>query len=135
MAETWSGRAGFILATIGSAIGLGSIWKFPYEVGQNGGGAFVLFYLLGLALVVLPLVLAEFALGRRGGSDAPASILAVAGQGAGWRWIGWMSGAGQGCWFSRRSKRRRSCCGWCMRWSRRCCRSVLRRRRRSSGHT
>ena len=44
--ETWSGRAGFILATIGSAIGLGSIWKFPYEVGQNGGGAFVIFYLL-----------------------------------------------------------------------------------------
>jgi NSS family neurotransmitter:Na+ symporter len=43
--EFWSSRFGFILATIGSAIGLGSIWKFPYEVGQNGGGAFVLCYL------------------------------------------------------------------------------------------
>lgn len=90
MAETWSGRVGFILATIGSAIGLGSIWKFPYEVGQNGGGAFVLFYLLGLALVVLPLVLAEFALGRRGQGDAPASVMAVAGGGAGWPALGWM---------------------------------------------
>lgn len=49
--ETWSGRAGFVLAAIGSAVGLGSIWKFPYEVGANGGAAFVLFYLAGLALV------------------------------------------------------------------------------------
>lgn len=92
MAETWTGRTGFILATIGSAIGLGSIWKFPYEVGQNGGGAFVLFYLLGLLLVVLPLVLAEFALGRRGGGDAPASIAAVAaaaGRAVRWSWLGW----------------------------------------------
>jgi len=93
LAENWSGRAGFILATIGSAIGLGSIWKFPYEVGQNGGGAFVLFYLLGLALVVLPLALAEFAVGRRGRGDAPASLMAVAraaGRGDGWRWVGWL---------------------------------------------
>ena len=53
----WSGQTGFILATIGAAVGLGSIWKFPYEVGANGGGAFILFYLLGLvlgALVGLP---------------------------------------------------------------------------------
>jgi NSS family neurotransmitter:Na+ symporter len=41
--ERWSGRIGFILSTIGSAIGLGSIWKFPYEVGSNGGGAFLFF--------------------------------------------------------------------------------------------
>ena len=93
MAEKWSGRVGFILATIGSAVGLGSIWKFPYEVGQNGGGAFVLFYLLGLLCVVLPLVLAEFAIGRRGEGDAPASIARVAaegGHGAGWRRLGWL---------------------------------------------
>lgn len=87
--ETWSGRAGFILATIGSAVGLGSIWKFPYEVGQNGGGAFVIFYLLGLAIVVLPLVLAEFAIGRRGGGDAPISIARVA-RFARASWIGWL---------------------------------------------
>jgi neurotransmitter:Na+ symporter, NSS family len=52
--ELWSGRVGFVLSTIGAAIGLGSIWKFPYEVGTNGGGAFIFFYLLGLALVVFP---------------------------------------------------------------------------------
>jgi NSS family neurotransmitter:Na+ symporter len=78
-AESWSGRAGFILASIGAAVGLGSIWKFPYEVGANGGGAFVLCYLLGLALVVAPLMLAEFALGRRGGADAATSLERVAG--------------------------------------------------------
>ena len=59
-------------------MGLGSIWKFPYEVGTNGGGAFVLFYLVNLALIVLPLMLAELALGRRGRSDAIRSILNVA---------------------------------------------------------
>ena len=79
--ELWSGRIGFILANIAAAVGLGSIWKFPYEVGANGGGAFVLFYLVGLALIVLPLMLAELALGRRGRSDAIRSILNVASSG------------------------------------------------------
>src|SRR5262247_2850639 len=72
--ERWSGGAGFVLATIGSAVGLGSIWKFPYEVGSNGGSVFVLFYLIGLALIVVPLMLAELAIGRRGQSDARASV-------------------------------------------------------------
>lgn len=76
--ERWSSRAGFLLATIGSAIGLGSIWKFPYEVGTNGGGAFIAFYLLGLLLIVFPLLLVEFAIGRRGRSDAVSSIVSVA---------------------------------------------------------
>jgi NSS family neurotransmitter:Na+ symporter len=85
--EFWSGRTGFVLATMGSAIGLGSIWKFPYEVGSNGGAAFIVFYLLGLALVVLPLMLVEFAIGRRGGSDAIGSIAAVAAEsGAARQW-------------------------------------------------
>ncbi len=74
----WSGRAGFILATVGSAVGIGSIWKFPYEVGSNGGTAFVLFYMLGLALIVVPLMFAEFAIGRRGRGDAASSIATVA---------------------------------------------------------
>ena len=76
--EHWSGRLGFILAAMGSAIGLGSIWKFPYETGSNGGGVFLLFYLLGLALIVLPLMFVEFAIGRRGQSDAPDAIANVA---------------------------------------------------------
>lgn len=91
MKETWSGRTGFILAAIGSAVGLGSIWKFPYAVGANGGAAFVLFYLAGLVLAVVPLMLAEFAMGRRGGGDAAASLARLAAQhGAprGWAWVG-----------------------------------------------
>ena len=76
--ERWSSRAGFIFAAMGSAIGLGSIWKFPYEVGTNGGGGFVIFYLLGLGLIVFPLMLVEFAIGRRGGSHAVGSIATVA---------------------------------------------------------
>jgi neurotransmitter:Na+ symporter, NSS family len=76
--ERWSGGAGFVLATIGAAVGLGSIWKFPYEVGSNGGSVFVLFYLIGLALIVVPLMLAELAIGRRGQSDARTSIANVA---------------------------------------------------------
>lgn len=89
--ERWTSRLGFILATIGSAVGIGSIWKFPYEVGANGGSAFVLFYLLGLVTVVVPLMLAEFAIGRRGRGDPATSIRIVArsyGRGARWRWIG-----------------------------------------------
>jgi neurotransmitter:Na+ symporter, NSS family len=77
-AERWSGGAGFILATIGSAVGLGSVWKFPYEVGSNGGSVFVMFYLIGLVLIVVPLMLAELAIGRRGQSDARTSIAMVA---------------------------------------------------------
>jgi NSS family neurotransmitter:Na+ symporter len=89
--EAWSGRAGFILAAIGSAVGLGSIWKFPYEVGANGGAAFVVFYLAGLLVAVVPLMFAEFAIGRRGRGDAAASIAALAaayGARPGWRWAG-----------------------------------------------
>jgi NSS family neurotransmitter:Na+ symporter len=76
--ERWSSRGGFILATIGAAVGIGSIWKFPYEVGENGGGTFLLFYVLGLLLVVFPLVVAEFVIGRHGRGNAAASLRSVA---------------------------------------------------------
>lgn len=96
-ANQWSGRIGFLMASIGSAVGLGSIWKFPYEVGENGGGVFLLFYAAGLAIVVVPLLLAEFAIGRSGGGDALTSISVVA-RGAGrsdrWRWVAGIAMAG-----------------------------------------
>lgn len=76
--DFWSGRTGFVLATVGAAVGLGSIWKFPYEVGANGGGAFLLFYIIGLLLIVFPLMLVEFAIGRRGRGDAAEAIATVA---------------------------------------------------------
>jgi neurotransmitter:Na+ symporter, NSS family len=61
----WKTRMGFILAASGSAVGLGNVWKFPYIVGENGGGAFVLVYLICIAVVGLPIMLAEFTLGRK----------------------------------------------------------------------
>ena len=63
--ETWGGTIGFILAAAGSAIGLGNIWKFPYITGINGGGAFVLVYLICIFLLGTPLMLSEIAIGRK----------------------------------------------------------------------
>ncbi|MFT6980063.1 MAG: NSS family neurotransmitter:Na+ symporter, partial [Marinobacter psychrophilus] len=63
----WSSRFAFILAATGSAVGLGNIWKFPYITGENGGGAFVLVYLLCIAAIGLPIMMAEVLIGRRGG--------------------------------------------------------------------
>lgn len=63
----WASRWVFILAATGSAIGLGNIWKFPYMAGENGGAAFVLVYLVCIALVGVPIMIAEVMLGRRGG--------------------------------------------------------------------
>jgi NSS family neurotransmitter:Na+ symporter len=62
--EQWKSRLGFILAAAGSAVGLGNIWKFPYLVGQNGGSAFILIYLVCVMIIGLPLVMAEIVIGR-----------------------------------------------------------------------
>ena len=60
----WGSRLGFVLAAAGSAVGLGNIWKFPYITGENGGGIFVLIYLVCIALVGLPIMMAEIFIGR-----------------------------------------------------------------------
>ncbi|MCK4715515.1 MAG: sodium-dependent transporter, partial [Candidatus Marinimicrobia bacterium] len=62
--EQWGSRIGFILAAAGSAVGLGNIWKFPYLVGENGGAAFIVLYLICVILVGLPVVIAEILIGR-----------------------------------------------------------------------
>jgi len=67
--EHWGSSFGFIMAAVGSAIGLGNVWRFPYITGENGGGAFVLIYLLCIALVGLPVMLAELAIGRASQGD------------------------------------------------------------------
>lgn len=67
--EHWGSTFGFIMASAGSAIGLGNVWKFPYITGMNGGGAFVLIYLLCVLAVGLPVMLAELAIGRASQSD------------------------------------------------------------------
>jgi NSS family neurotransmitter:Na+ symporter len=62
---SWTSKTGFILAAAGSAIGLGNIWRFPFTAGQNGGGAFVLIYLGFVALIGVPVLLAELSIGRK----------------------------------------------------------------------
>lgn len=76
--DHWSSRAAFILAAIGAAVGLGNFWRFPYTAGENGGGAFVIVYLACVALVALPILVAELFVGRRGGTDAVGSVRNVA---------------------------------------------------------
>jgi len=74
----WSSRWGFIMAAVGSAVGLGNIWKFPYEAGQGGGGAFVLVYLAFVFLIGTPLLVAELSLGRRGQKSPIRSMEKIA---------------------------------------------------------
>jgi neurotransmitter:Na+ symporter, NSS family len=85
----WSSRAAFVLAAIGSAVGLGNLWRFPAEAGANGGGAFVLFYILCVALIGAPLLLAETLIGRHGQRSTIGSAVFLARQsGASSGWAG-----------------------------------------------
>ena len=88
----WSGRLAFILAATGSAVGLGNIWKFPYIAGENGGGAFVLVYLLCIAVLGIPIMMAEVMLGRRGRRSPVNTMHALAAEARAsrhWHWLGW----------------------------------------------
>ena len=89
----WSSRWLFVLAAAGSAVGLGNIWKFPYIAGENGGGAFVLVYLVCVALVGVPVMLAEVMLGREG-RQSPINTMRFLTQQhhrrPAWVLIGWM---------------------------------------------
>ena len=89
---TWIGKWTFVLAATGSAVGLGNIWGFPYKAGTEGGGAFVLIYLLCIVLIGLPIMLSEILIGRRSGNSpinsmkksAIDSDVSSAWQGVGW---------------------------------------------------
>lgn len=87
--EQWSSRLGFILAAAGSAIGLGAIWKFPYITGVSGGGAFLVIFLLFTLLLGLPLLLAEFVIGRSTQKNAIESYRAIA-PNSKWHYIGYL---------------------------------------------
>ncbi len=78
--DGWSSRTAFILAAIGSAVGLGNLVRFPAEAGENGGGAFVVFYILCVILIGLPVLLSETLIGRHGQAAAPESYRKVAEQ-------------------------------------------------------
>ena len=67
--EQFTGRLAVVLAMAGSAIGLGNIWRFPYLVGQNGGAAFILVYIVACALLAIQVFLSECVIGRRGGNS------------------------------------------------------------------
>ncbi len=73
----WSSKIGFIFAAAGSAIGLGNIWRFPYIVGENGGAAFVLIYIIFVIIIGLPYMLAELALGRSAQKNPVGAIDAI----------------------------------------------------------
>jgi NSS family neurotransmitter:Na+ symporter len=91
--STWSTRWAFILVAIGSSVGLGNIWKFPYMTGSQGGSAFVLVYLVCVALIGLPLLMAEILIGRRGRGNPVFSMLNVAkesGVSSWWGMLGWL---------------------------------------------
>lgn len=88
----WSSRLAFVLAAVGSAVGLGNLWRFPTEAGANGGGAFVLVYILCVALIGAPLLLSETVIGRHGQRNAVASTVTLAHQSnasGGWAALAW----------------------------------------------
>ena len=86
---TFVTKLGVIAATVGSSVGLGNIWRFPYETGQNGGAAFLLVYILCVLFLGLPVMLAEFVVGRSAKANVNRSFLKLA-PGTHWNIIGYM---------------------------------------------
>ena len=86
--EIWTSRVGFIMAAVGSAIGLGNVWRFPYICYQNGGGAFLIPYFFALFTCGFPLLMVEFAMGKRSGSGAPMAFAAIR---PFMKWAGWLA--------------------------------------------
>ena len=75
--DEWSSKTAFILAAAGSAVGLGNIWKFPYITGENGGGAFVIIYILCVVAIALPIMISEVYLGKKGKSNPVQSLINI----------------------------------------------------------
>ncbi len=91
--DTWGSRFGFIMAAVGSSVGLGNFWRFPYTAGENGGGAFILIYLLCVVAIGLPVLMGEYALGRKAGMSSVEGIQSLArnaGKSENWGVIGWV---------------------------------------------
>ncbi|MCF8010574.1 MAG: sodium-dependent transporter [Clostridiales bacterium] len=87
--ESWGSRFGFIMATAGFAIGLGNVWRFPYMVGENGGGAFLLTYVLICAVICVPLFIEEVSLGRKMQLNPVSGMRKATKKGSPWVLIGW----------------------------------------------
>ncbi len=93
---TWGSRLGFVLAAAGSAVGLGHIWRFPYITGENGGAAFVLLYILCVALIGVPILFVELALGRHAQLNPVGAIRKITGNSA-WKYVGYLGVAAGVC--------------------------------------
>lgn len=89
--EGFATRLGFILVSAGCAIGIGNVWKFPYLCGQYGGAAFILIYLVFLVILGIPVMTAEFAIGRRTRHSAALAFEAAEPAGTRWHWLKWIS--------------------------------------------
>ena len=84
--EQWKSQSGFLLAAVGSAIGLGNIWRFSYMAYDNGGGAFLIPYLVALFTAGIPLLILEFGVGHERIGSAPLAYAKIK---KNWEWLGW----------------------------------------------
>ncbi len=85
--DSFGSRFGALVAMAGSAVGLGNLWRFPYLVGENGGAAFIIVYMVFVFLLCLPIFVSEFVIGRRSQRNAYAAFRDLSG-GSAWRWVG-----------------------------------------------
>lgn len=91
--DTWGSRFGFIMAAVGSSVGLGNFWRFPFTAGENGGGAFIIIYLACVLFLGLTVLMAEYAIGRKSGMSAIEGIHSLAraeGKSSNWGAVGWI---------------------------------------------
>ena len=92
--EKFKSRLGFILISAGCAIGIGNVWRFPYVVGNNGGGCFVLFYVLFLVILGLPILTMEFSVGRASQQSIARAFTTLEKKGQFWHLHGYIGMAG-----------------------------------------
>ena len=86
--DSFGSKFGAIAAAAGAAVGLGNIWNFPYMTGKNGGGAFLLIYVLAIVVIGVPIMISEFIIGRRGKRNIIGSLKSLAPH-TQWHWAGW----------------------------------------------
>ena len=86
--ESWGSNLGFIMAAVGSAVGLGNIWGFPYKMGKCGGFTFLIIYILLAVFVGMIIMVSELALGRKSGRGAVGAYQKVSKR---FKWVGWLS--------------------------------------------
>mgnify|MGYP002588020274 CR=1 FL=1 len=87
--SSFSGKIGFVLSAAGASVGLGNIWRFPFETGNHGGAAFILVYLVCVLILGIPIMIAEFLIGRRSRANTARAYQKMA-PGTHWRWVGRM---------------------------------------------